>query len=85
MALLEARGQRPLRRAPGGDRRRPDVDAAHPGLIGPNGAGKTTLFNVLTGCRPGQSRVLLNGIDITLRPTTARSMGRIQRIEHSVR
>jgi branched-chain amino acid transport system ATP-binding protein len=44
------------------------------GLIGPNGAGKTTLLRVITGViKPGpESRVSLDGTDITAEPTHRR-------------
>ena len=36
------------------------------GLIGPNGAGKTTIFNMITGVyRPGDGKILWQGLDIT--------------------
>jgi branched-chain amino acid transport system ATP-binding protein len=39
-------------------------------VIGPNGEGKTTLFNVVTGVyRPTRGTVLLDGQDITGRPS----------------
>jgi branched-chain amino acid transport system ATP-binding protein len=44
------------------------------GLLGPNGAGKTTLFNAITGfVRPQSGRVVLDGIDLTEAPPSARA------------
>ncbi len=41
-------------------------------VIGPNGAGKTTLFNLITGeMPPTGGRILLDGRDITGRPSHA--------------
>ncbi|CAM5562140.1 hypothetical protein GCM10010329_69900 [Streptomyces spiroverticillatus] len=43
-------------------------------LIGPNGAGKSTLFHCLCGTlRPTSGRIELDGVDITRRPTHART------------
>ena len=52
--------------------------AFHPGtltaIVGPNGAGKTTYFNLISGqLRASEGSVLLNGIDITNLPTSART------------
>jgi branched-chain amino acid transport system ATP-binding protein len=41
-------------------------------VIGPNGAGKTTLFNLITGeIPPTAGRVVLDGQDVTRRPSHA--------------
>lgn len=54
-----------------------DLDAAAGDvtvIIGPNGAGKTTLFNSLAGAdHPDEGRVLLDGHDITMLRSDARS------------
>ena len=43
-------------------------------IVGPNGAGKTTYFNLISGQLPATSgSVLLDGIDITQRPASART------------
>ncbi len=43
-------------------------------IVGPNGAGKTTYFNLISGqLRASVGSVLLNGIDITNEPTSART------------
>jgi branched-chain amino acid transport system ATP-binding protein len=43
------------------------------GLIGPNGAGKTTLVGIVSGkVRPDRGRIMLEGEDVTGRPTAAR-------------
>ena len=43
-------------------------------LIGPNGAGKTSLFNTISGFyRPGNGRVLFEGMDITRLPAPRRA------------
>jgi ABC-2 type transport system ATP-binding protein len=42
-------------------------------LLGPNGAGKTTLVSIAVGLRrPDAGRVIVNGIDVTVRPLEAR-------------
>jgi branched-chain amino acid transport system ATP-binding protein len=43
------------------------------GLIGPNGAGKTTLIGIVAGkVKPDRGRVVVEGNDLTGRPTAAR-------------
>jgi branched-chain amino acid transport system ATP-binding protein len=44
------------------------------GVIGPNGAGKTTLFDAIFGYnRPSGGSVVLQGVDITRKPTSWRA------------
>ena len=44
------------------------------GLLGPNGAGKTTTFGMIMGIvKPGQGKIVLDGIDITRRPLSQRA------------
>ncbi|MEM9811468.1 MAG: ABC transporter ATP-binding protein [Pseudomonadota bacterium] len=48
-------------------------------LLGPSGSGKSTLLRVLAGFeRPEAGRILLNGDDITVRPTHLRGLGIVQ-------
>ena len=43
-------------------------------IVGPNGAGKTTFFNLISGqLRASEGKVLLNGVDITTEPASART------------
>jgi branched-chain amino acid transport system ATP-binding protein len=43
------------------------------GLIGPNGAGKTTLISIVAGkINPDRGRIILEGENVTARPTAAR-------------
>jgi ABC-2 type transport system ATP-binding protein len=43
------------------------------GLLGPNGAGKSTILNMISGnLAPSSGRILINGIDIVLRPLEAK-------------
>ncbi|MGH7155730.1 MAG: ABC transporter ATP-binding protein [Acetobacteraceae bacterium] len=47
-------------------------------LLGPSGCGKTTLLRVITGTLiPDSGRVLVDGEDITDRPTYRRNMGMV--------
>lgn len=48
-------------------------------LLGPSGSGKTTLLRLIAGLeRPDAGRILLNGEDITARPTHTRGLGFVQ-------
>lgn len=48
-------------------------------LLGPSGAGKTTLLRLMAGLdRPDSGQLLLNGDDITMRPTHTRGLGFVQ-------
>jgi ABC-2 type transport system ATP-binding protein len=45
------------------------------GLVGHNGAGKTTFAEIATGLtRPDAGRVLVGGVDVTVRPRLARAL-----------
>lgn len=48
-------------------------------LLGPSGSGKTTLLRLMAGLdRPDSGQILLNGEDITFRPTHTRGLGFVQ-------
>lgn len=43
--------------------------------LGPNGAGKTTTIRILTGlCAPDGGRALVDGVDVTARPTEVKAL-----------
>ena len=43
-------------------------------LLGPNGSGKSTVMRMLTGFfSPTRGRVLLDGVDVAVRPVAARA------------
>ena len=47
-------------------------------LLGPSGCGKSTLLNVMSGLLlPSEGRVLLDGDDVTHRPTEARNIAQV--------
>ncbi len=48
-------------------------------LLGPSGSGKTTLLRLMAGLdRPDSGQILLNGEEITHRPTHTRGLGFVQ-------
>ncbi|MEW9921283.1 ABC transporter ATP-binding protein [Marimonas sp. MJW-29] len=48
-------------------------------LLGPSGSGKTTLLRLMAGLdRPDGGQILLNGEDVTYRPTHTRGLGFVQ-------
>lgn len=48
-------------------------------LLGPSGSGKSTLLRLMSGLdRPDSGQILLNGEDITHRPTHTRGLGFVQ-------
>lgn len=56
------------------------------GLIGPNGAGKTTVFNMLTGVyKPTSGSILLDGENITGKPSIAINRAGIARTFQNIR
>ncbi len=43
------------------------------GFLGPNGAGKSTTMNMITGClAPTKGEIIINGIDMSLKPEEAK-------------
>jgi glycerol transport system ATP-binding protein len=47
-------------------------------LLGPSGCGKTTLLNIVSGLMtPSEGRILLDGEDVTSRPSRARNIAQV--------
>ncbi|MGB0112559.1 MAG: ABC transporter ATP-binding protein [Ilumatobacteraceae bacterium] len=47
-------------------------------LLGPSGSGKSTLLRVIAGIRtPASGTILIDGVDVTRRPTHLRSVGMV--------
>lgn len=56
------------------------------GVIGPNGAGKTTIFNLITGVyKPDTGQILLNGQDLTGKPSDIVARAGIARTFQNIR
>jgi glycerol transport system ATP-binding protein len=53
-------------------------DGSANALLGPSGCGKTTLLSIVSGLvRPTRGRVLVDGADVTRRPTRARNIAQV--------
>ncbi|MCF8128929.1 MAG: ABC transporter ATP-binding protein [Deltaproteobacteria bacterium] len=47
-------------------------------LLGPSGCGKTTMLNIISGLiHPSQGRILFDGVDFTLLPTSRRNIAQV--------
>ena len=47
-------------------------------LLGPSGCGKTTLLNIMSGLiRPSEGKILVDGVDITDKPTEERNIAQV--------
>ncbi|MDR9397015.1 ABC transporter ATP-binding protein [Pontimonas sp.] len=47
-------------------------------LLGPSGCGKTTLLNIMSGIiKPSHGRILIDGVDITDKPTEERNIAQV--------